>query len=41
LVFGHFWQRSYENIKILLNLCLHLARQDEQDGKKAERKSRN
>ena len=28
LVFGHFWQRSYENTKILRNLCLHFARQD-------------
>ena len=34
LVFGHFWQRSYENTKILCNLCLHFARQDGQDGKK-------
>ena len=33
-IFGHFWQRSYENIKILRNLCLHFARQDGQDGKK-------
>ena len=33
LVFGHFWQRSYENTKILRNLCLHFARQDGQDGK--------
>ena len=33
-VFGHFWQRSYENTKILCNLCLHFARQDGQDGKK-------
>ena len=36
LVFGHFWQRSYENRKILRNLCLHFARQDGQDGKKPE-----
>ena len=28
LVFGHFWGRSYENTKILRNLCLHFARQD-------------
>ena len=28
LVFGHFWLRSYENTKILRNLCLHFARQD-------------
>ena len=34
LVFGHFWRRSYENTKILHNLCLHFARQDGQDGKK-------
>ena len=27
--------------KILRNLCLHFARQDGQDGKKQERKSRN
>ena len=31
LVFGHFWQQSYENRKILQNLCLHFARQDGQD----------
>ena len=24
LVFGHFWQQSYENMKILRNLCLIL-----------------
>ena len=41
LVFGHSWQKSYENMKMLLNLCLHFARQDVQDGKKLERKSRN
>ena len=41
LVFGHFWQQSYENTKILRNLCLHFARQDGQDGKKTEKKSRN
>ena len=34
LVFGHFWRQSYENTKILRNLCLHFARQDGQDGKK-------
>ena len=34
LVFGHFWQRSYENTKILHNHCLHFARQDGQDKKK-------
>ena len=34
MVFGHFWQQSYENTKILHNLCLHFARQDGQDGKK-------
>ena len=33
LVFGHFWQRSYENTKLRHNLCLHFARQDGQDGK--------
>ena len=27
-VFVHFWQQSYENTKILHNLCLHFARQD-------------
>ena len=36
MVFGHFWQRSYENTKILRNLCLHFARQDVQDGKKSK-----
>jgi len=30
-VFGHFWPRSYENAKILLNLCLHFARQNRQN----------
>ena len=35
-VFGHFWRRSYENTKILRNLCLHFARQDGQDGKKGK-----
>ena len=37
LVFGfwsHFWQRSYENVKILYYLILHFARQEGQDGKK-------
>ena len=32
-VFGNFWRQSYENTKILCNLCLHFARQDGQDGK--------
>ena len=32
-IFG-FWSQSYENTKILRNLYLHFARQDEQDGKK-------
>ena len=36
LVFGHFWQQSYKNTKILCNLCLHFARQDEQDRKKCK-----
>ena len=27
-VFGHFWQQSYKNTKILHSLCLHFARQD-------------
>ena len=35
------WQQSYENMKILRNLCLHFARQDGQNRKKPERKSRN
>ena len=34
--FGHFWRQSYENKKILRNLCLHFARQDGQDGKNPE-----
>ena len=34
LVFSYFWHRSYENMKMLCNLCLHFARQDGQDGKK-------
>ena len=33
LGFGHFWQKSYGNKKILRNLYLHFARQDGQDGK--------
>ena len=41
LVFGHFWRQSYENMKILRNLCLHFARQAGQDGKIPERKSCN
>ena len=28
LLVGHFWRRSYENTKILCNLCVHFARQD-------------
>ena len=36
LVFGHFCRQSYENTKILRNLCLHFARQDGQDGKKGK-----
>ena len=34
LVFVHFWRQSYENTKILRNLCLRFARQDGQDRKK-------
>ena len=40
----HFWflvTFGDEVTKILRNLCLHFARQDGQDGKKPERKSRN
>ena len=37
LVFGHFWQPSNENTKILHNLCLHFARQDGQDGKNGKK----
>ena len=36
LIFGHFWQRSYENTTILRNLCLHFARQNGQDKKKGK-----
>ena len=36
-VFGHFWWRSYKNTKILCNLCVHLARQDGQDGKQRKK----
>ena len=36
LVFGHFWQQSYENTKIFPNLRLHFVRQDGQDGKKGK-----
>ena len=35
-VYGHFWQQSYENKKILHNLSLHFARQDKQDEKNPE-----
>ena len=41
LVFGHFWRQSYENTKILCNLCLHFARQDGQDGKKRKENHAN
>ena len=34
VVFGHFWQRSYKNTKILRHLCSHFAKQGSQDGKK-------
>ena len=34
LVFGHFWRRSYKNMRILHNLFLHFARQAGQVGKK-------
>ena len=37
LVFGHFWWWSYENAKMLRNLCLHFARQYGQYGEKTER----
>ena len=33
MVFGHFWRRSYENMKILCDLCLHFARQDGKERK--------
>ena len=36
LVFGHFWQRSYKNMKLFRNLCLHFARQNGQDGKNSK-----
>ena len=28
LVFGHSWRQSYENTKMLRNLCLRFARQE-------------
>ena len=37
--FGHFWGQSYENTKILRNLCLHFARQDGQDRKKKQKEN--
>ena len=37
LVFGHFCQRSYKNMKILHNLCLHFARQDGQGVKNGKK----
>ena len=36
LVFGHFWRRRYENMKILRNLCLHFARRNGQEKKQKE-----
>ena len=36
MVFGHFWRRSYENVKIFCNFCLNLARQDGLDGNEKE-----
>ena len=30
--FGHFWRPSYKDTKILHNLCLHIPRQDGEDG---------
>ena len=38
-VFGHFWQRTYENMKILRGLCLHFASQD--GGDRNKRKENN
>ena len=32
MVFGHFWERSYQSMKILRKLCVYFARQDWQDG---------
>jgi hypothetical protein len=43
-IFRQFWRRSYQNIKMLHNLCLHFARQDgqdNQDGNLTKRKSHN
>ena len=40
-IFG-FWSllaTSYENTKILRNLCLHFERQDGQDGKKTRKEN--
>ena len=41
LIFGHFWRRSYENTKILRNLCLHFARQDGQDVQDGKKRKEN
>ena len=38
LVFGHFWQQSYENTKVLQDPCLHFARQVGKDRKKWKEK---
>ena len=38
-VFGHFWQQSYKNMKVLRSLCLHFV--FVLHGKKTERKSHN
>ena len=35
--FGHSWLRRYKNTKVFHNLCLHFARQDEEDGKKGKK----
>ena len=40
-VFGHFLRRSYENMKIIRNLCLHFARLDGQDGKNCKQNHAN
>ena len=38
IYFGHFWQRSYKNTKVLRHLCLNFPSQDGQEGKKTGKK---
>ena len=37
--FGHFWRRSYKNMKISRNICLHFARQKTDRQKKKQKEN--